>query len=156
MKNKNYLSYLLNYIVEDLYEYLTFFVSYFCILLFFKFNEKTKYILYIFLGIIIIENLLKYFKCKKKKEAIIKLITTTVPLIIFLYFINKNFIDETKNFIISLKTSDFYPLNTIFFFIFAIIIIFDGIFIFINKIKIFLKVCIQSKEIFLFKEMEDF
>ena len=156
MKNKNYLSYLLNYIIEDLYEYLTFFVSYFCILLFFKFNEKTKYILYIFLGIIIIENLLKYFKCKKKKEAIIKLITTTVPLIIFLYFINKNFIDETKNFIISLKTSDFYPLNTIFFFIFAIIIIFDGIFIFINKIKIFLKVCIQSKEIFLFKEMEDF
>ena len=156
MKNKNYLSYLLNYIVEDLYEYLTFFVSYFCILLFFKFNEKTKYILYIFLGIIIIENLLKYFKCKKKKEAIIKLITTTVPLIIFLYFINKNFIDEKKNFIISLKTSDFYPLNTIFFFIFAIIIIFDGIFIFINKIKIFLKVCIQSKEIFLFKEMEDF
>lgn len=156
MKNKNYLSYLLNYIVEDLYEYLTFFVSYFCILLFFKFNEKTKYILYIFLGIIIIENLLKYFKCKKKKEAIIKLITTTVPLIIFLYFINKNFIDETKNFIISLKSSDFYPLNTIFFFIFAIIIIFDGIFIFINKIKIFLKVCIQSKEIFLFKEMEDF
>ena len=99
---------------------------------------------------------MKYFKCKKKKEAIIKLITTTVPLIIFLYFINKNFIDETKNFIISLKTSDFYPLNTIFFFIFAIIIIFDGIFIFINKIKIFLKVCIQSKEIFLFKEMEDF
>lgn len=156
MKNKNYLSYLLNYTVEDLYEYLTFFVSYFCILLFFKFNEKTKYILYIFLGIIIIENLLKYFKCKKKKEAIIKLITTTVPLIIFLYFINKNFIDETKNFIISLKSSDFYPLNTIFFFIFAIIIIFDGIFIFINKIKIFLKVCIQSKEIFLFKEMEDF
>ncbi|ALQ37985.1 hypothetical protein [Fusobacterium hwasookii] len=138
MKNKNYLSYLLNYTVEDLYEYLTFFVSYFCILLFFKFNEKTKYILYIFLGIIIIENLLKYFKCKKKKEAIIKLITTTVPLIIFLYFINKNFIDETKNFIISLKSSDFYPLNTIFFFIFAIIIIFDGIFIFINKIKIFL------------------
>ena len=156
MKNKNYLSYLLNYTVEDLYEYLTFFVSYFCILLFFKFNEKTKYILYIFLGIIIIENLLKYFKCKKKKEAIIKLITTTVPLIIFLYFINKNFIDETKNFIISLKSSDFYSLNTIFFFIFAIIIIFDGIFIFINKIKIFLKVCIQSKEIFLFKEMEDF
>ena len=138
MKNKNYLSYLLNYTVEDLYEYLTFFVSYFCILLFFKFNEKTKYVLYIFLGIIIIENLLKYFKCKKKKEAIIKLITTTVPLIIFLYFINKNFIDETKNFIISLKSSDFYPLNTIFFFIFAIIIIFDGIFIFINKIKIFL------------------
>ena len=138
MKNKKYLSYLLNYTVEDLYEYLTFFVSYFCILLFFKFNEKTKYILYIFLGIIIIENLLKYFKCKKKKEAIIKLITTTVPLIIFLYFINKNFIDETKNFIISLKSSDFYPLNTIFFFIFAIIIIFDGIFIFINKIKIFL------------------
>ena len=138
MKNKNYLSYLLNYTVEDLYEYLTFFVSYFCILLSFKFNEKTKYILYIFLGIIIIENLLKYFKCKKKKEAIIKLITTTVPLIIFLYFINKNFIDETKNFIISLKSSDFYPLNTIFFFIFAIIIIFDGIFIFINKIKIFL------------------
>ena len=138
MKNKNYLSYLLNYTVEDLYEYLTFFVSYFCILLFFKFNEKTKYILYIFVGIIIIENLLKYFKCKKKKEAIIKLITTTVPLIIFLYFINKNFIDETKNFIISLKSSDFYPLNTIFFFIFAIIIIFDGIFIFINKIKIFL------------------
>ena len=138
MKNKNYLSYLLNYTVEDLYEYLTFFVSYFCILLFFKFTEKTKYILYIFLGIIIIENLLKYFKCKKKKEAIIKLITTTVPLIIFLYFINKNFIDETKNFIISLKSSDFYPLNTIFFFIFAIIIIFDGIFIFINKIKIFL------------------
>lgn len=138
MKNKNYLSYLLNYTVEDLYEYLIFFVSYFCILLFFKFNEKTKYILYIFLGIIIIENLLKYFKCKKKKEAIIKLITTTVPLIIFLYFINKNFIDETKNFIISLKSSDFYPLNTIFFFIFAIIIIFDGIFIFINKIKIFL------------------
>ena len=138
MKNKNYLSYLLNYTLEDLYEYLTFFVSYFCILLFFKFNEKTKYILYIFLGIIIIENLLKYFKCKKKKEAIIKLITTTVPLIIFLYFINKNFIDETKNFIISLKSSDFYPLNTIFFFIFAIIIIFDGIFIFINKIKIFL------------------
>ena len=135
MKNKNYLSYLLNYIVEDLYEYLTFFVSYFCILLFFKFNEKTKYILYIFLGIIIIENLLKYFKCKKKKEAIIKLITTTVPLIIFLYFINKNFIDETKNFIISLKSSDFFPLNTIFFFIFGIIIVFDGIFIFINKIK---------------------
>ena len=69
MKNKNYLSYLLNYTVEDLYEYLTFFVSYFCILLFFKFNEKTKYILYIFLGIIIIENLLKYFKCKKKERS---------------------------------------------------------------------------------------
>lgn len=137
-KNSKNLSCLLSYIVEDLYEYSVFFVIYFCILLFFKFNEKTKYILYIFLGIIIIENLLKYFKCKKKKEAIIKLITTTVPLIIFLYFINKNFIDETKNFIISLKSSDFYPLNTIFFFIFAIIIIFDGIFIFINKIKIFL------------------
>ena len=148
MKNKNYLSYLLNYTVEDLYEYLTFFVSYFCILLFFKFNEKTKYILYIFLGIIIIENLLKYFKCKKKKEAIIKLITTTVPLIIFLYFINKNFIDETKNFIISLKSSDFYPLNTIFFFIFAIIIIFDGIFIFINKIKIFL-ILLKNKKMVL-------
>ena len=46
MKNKNYLSYLLNYTVEDLYEYLTFFVSYFCILLFFKFNKKTEFILY--------------------------------------------------------------------------------------------------------------
>ena len=134
-KNSKNLSCLLSYIVEDLYEYSVFFVIYFCILLFFKFNEKTKYILYIFLGIIIIENLLKYFKCKKKKEAIIKLITTTVPLIIFLYFINKNFIDETKNFIISLKSSDFFPLNTIFFFIFGIIIVFDGIFIFINKIK---------------------
>lgn len=29
MKNKNYLSYLLNYTVEDLYEYLTFFVYYY-------------------------------------------------------------------------------------------------------------------------------
>ncbi len=38
MKNSKNLSCLLSYIVEDLYEYSVFFVIYFCILLFFKFN----------------------------------------------------------------------------------------------------------------------
>ena len=46
MKNSKNLSCLLSYIVEDLYEYSVFFIIYFCILLFFKFNKKTEFILY--------------------------------------------------------------------------------------------------------------
>ena len=42
MKNSKNLSCLLSYIVEDLYEYSVFFVIYFCILLFFKFNKKNR------------------------------------------------------------------------------------------------------------------
>ncbi len=42
MKNSKNLSCLLSYIVEDLYEYSVFFVIYFCILLFFKFNKKKQ------------------------------------------------------------------------------------------------------------------
>ena len=108
-KNKLSLNWLLNCIVKGLYEYMVSFVLYFFILLFFEFDEKTEYIFYIFLGIIVIENLLKYFKCKKKKEAMIKLMTVfIITLIFFIFVINKNFIEETRNFITSLKNSEFF------------------------------------------------
>ena len=143
-KNKLSLNWLLNCIVKGLYEYMVSFVLYFFILLFFEFDEKTEYIFYIFLGIIVIENLLKYFKCKKKKEAMIKLMTVfIITLIFFIFVINKNFIEETRNFITSLKNSEFFPLNIIFLLIFGIIIIFDGISILMDKIK---KILVMSKQ----------
>jgi hypothetical protein len=133
-----------SYIIEVLYEYMISFVLYFHILLFFEFDEKTEYIFYIFLGIIVIENLLKYFKCKKKKEAMIKLMTVfIITLIFFIFVINKNFIEETRNFITSLKNSEFFPLNIIFLLISGIIIIFDGISILMDKIK---KILVMSKK----------
>ena len=135
-KNKLSLNWLLNCIVKGLYEYMVSFVLYFFILLFFEFDEKTEYIFYIFLGIIVIENLLKYFKCKKKKEAMIKLMTVfIITLIFFIFVINKNFIEETRNFITSLKNSEFFPLNIIFLLIFGIILM--------DKIK---KILVMSKQ----------
>ena len=143
-KNKLSLNWLLNCVIKGLYEYMVSFVLYFFILLFFEFDEKTEYIFYIFLGIIVIENLLKYFKCKKKKEAMIKLMTVfIITLIFFIFVINKNFIEETRNFITSLKNSEFFPLNIIFLLIFGIIIIFDGISILMDKIK---KILVMSKQ----------
>lgn len=135
-KNKLSLNWLLNCIVKGLHEYMISFVLYFFILLFFKFNEKKEYIFYIFLGIIVIENMLKYFKCEKKKETMIKLITIiSMALIFFLFILNKNFIDETRNFIIILKHSDFFPLNTLLLFIWGLIISFDGISVLMDKIR---------------------
>lgn len=135
-KNKLSLNWLLNCIVKGLHEYMVSFVLYFFILLFFKFNEKKEYIFYIFLGIIVIENMLKYFKCEKKKETMIKLITIiSIALIFFLFILNKNFIDETRNFIIILKHSDFFPLNILFLFIWGLIISFDGISVLMDKIR---------------------
>ena len=147
-KNETSLIYcLLDWIVESLYDWLISFALYFCILLFFKFDEKTEYIFYIFLGIIIIENLLEYFKCQKKKETIVKLITILIVTLLFFFVIGKNFIDETRNSIILLKSSDFFPLDIIFILIFGIILIFDGISILMDKIKKIL-ILLISKEKF--------
>ena len=147
-KNETSLIYcLLDWIVESLYDWLISFTLYFCILLFFKFDEKIEYIFYIFLGIIIIENLLEYFKCQKKKETIVKLITILIVTLLFFFVIGKNFIDETRNSIILLKSSDFFPLNIIFILIFGIILIFDGISILMDKIKKIL-ILLISKEKF--------
>ena len=140
-KNETSLIYcLLDWIVESLYDWLISFALYFCILLFFKFDEKTEYIFYIFLGIIIIENLLEYFKCQKKKETIVKLITILIVTLLFFFVIGRNSI-------ILLKSSDFFPLNIIFILIFGIILIFDGISILMDKIKKIL-ILLISKEKF--------
>jgi len=147
-KNETSLIYcLLDWIVESLYDWLISFALYFCILLFFKFDEKIEYIFYIFLGIIIIENLLEYFKCQKKKETIVKLITILIVTLLFFFVIGKNFIDETKNSIILLKSSDFFPLNIIFILIFGIILIFDRISILMDKIKKILILLISKEKV---------
>ena len=152
-KNETSLIYcLLDWIVESLYDWLISFTLYFCILLFFKFDEKIEYIFYIFLGIIIIENLLEYFKCQKKKETIVKLITILIVTLLFFFVIGKNFIDETRNSIILLKSSDFFPLNIIFILIFGIILIFDGISILMDKIKKILILLISKEKVKKFYE----
>jgi hypothetical protein len=152
-KNETSLIYcLLDWIVESLYDWLISFTLYFCILLFFKFDEKIEYIFYIFLGIIIIENLLEYFKCQKKKETIVKLITILIVILLFFFVIGKNFIDETRNSIILLKSSDFFPLNIIFILIFGIILIFDGISILMDKIKKILILLISKEKVKKFYE----
>ena len=152
-KNETSLIYcLLDWIVESLYDWLISFTLYFCILLFFKFDEKIEYIFYIFLGIIIIENLLEYFKCQKKKETIVKLITILIVILLFFFIIGKNFIDETRNSIILLKSSDFFPLNIIFILIFGIILIFDGISILMDKIKKILILLISKEKVKKFYE----
>lgn len=152
-KNETSLIYcLLDWIVESLYDWLISFPLYFCILLFFKFDEKIEYIFYIFLGIIIIENLLEYFKCQKKKETIVKSITILIVTLLFFFVIGKNFIDETRNSIILLKSSDFFPLNIIFILIFGIILIFDGISILMDKIKKILILLISKEKVKKFYE----
>ena len=152
-KNETSLIYcLLDWIVESLYDWLISFTLYFCILLFFKFDEKIEYIFYIFLGIIIIENLLEYFKCQKKKETIVKLITILIVILLFFFVIGKNFIDETRNSIILWKSSDFFPLNIIFILIFGIILIFDGILILMDKIKKILILLISKEKVKKFYE----
>ena len=52
-------------------------------------------------------------------------------------------LEETRNFITSLKNSEFFPLNIIFLLIFGIILIFDGISILMDKIK---KILVMSKQ----------
>ena len=152
-KNETSLIYcLLDWIVESLYDWLISFPLYFCILLFFKFDEKIEYIFYIFLGIIIIENLLEYVKCQKKKETIVKSITILIVTLLFFFVIGKNFIDETRNSIILLKSSDFFPLNIIFILIFGIILIFDGISILMDKIKKILILLISKEKVKKFYE----
>lgn len=72
--------------------------------------------------------------------------------ITFFFVIGKNFIDETRNSIILLKSSDFFPLNIIFILIFGIILIFDGISILMDKIKKILILLISKEKVKKFYE----